>query len=248
MPTRTYKERIEEKAIEILKNSPEGVRYSNLIRQIKNSLPDANVNHIRGTIWNLDSTKPSEVYKAGRGLFRHVSFKEKQNTATSESQLHIVPVREIDFYASFADFLENDLGECTTAIPLGGKSFGDKWGTPDVIGIERATLGEIIQRQIIIVSAEIKTDTQGLITAFGQACAYGSFSHKTYIVIPNASDVEDKERLESLCLVFGIGLILFDSTNPQDPKFDIRVRATKHEPDMFYVNKYMRMVPEKLLK
>ena len=117
-----------------------------------------------------------------------------------------------------------------------------------MIGIERSTLGEIIQRQVVIVSAEIKIDTQGLITAFGQACAYNSFSHKTYIVVPNSSDIEDKERLESLCLIFGIGLILFDNTNSQDPQFDIRVRPIKHEPDMFYVNKYMRLVPEQLLR
>ena len=63
----------------------------------------------------------------------------------------------------------NDLGECTNAIALGGRVFEDKWGTPDVIGIERSPFGELIQRQIVIVSAEIKTDTQGLITAFGQA-------------------------------------------------------------------------------
>jgi hypothetical protein len=243
----TYKERIEAKAIEILRSNPNGVRYSNLVKQIKDSLPDANVNHIRGTIWNLDATRPTEVYKAGRGLFRHVSFKEAQNQV-EEVTPPIPQIRETDFYTSFAEFLKNDLGECTTAIALGGRIFGDKWGTPDVIGIERSTLGEIIQRQVVIVSAEIKTDTQGLITAFGQACAYNSFSHKTYIVIPNSSDIEDKERLESLCLIFGIGLILFDNTNPQDPQFDIRVRPIKHEPDMFYVNKYMRLVPEQLLK
>ena len=54
----TYKERIEAKAIEILRNNPDGVRYSKLINEIKASLPDANVNHIRGTIWNLDVTRP----------------------------------------------------------------------------------------------------------------------------------------------------------------------------------------------
>lgn len=37
-----------------------------------------------------------------------------------------------------------------------------------------------------IVSVEIKTDTNQLITAFGQACAYKLFSHKVYLVIPNA--------------------------------------------------------------
>ena len=244
----TYKQRIEAKAIEILSHSPHGVRYSKLINEIKASLPDANINHIRGTIWNLDITKPKDVYKAGRGLFRHTSFRETKITTQEEILLHPSQVKETDFYGPFADFLMNDLGECTKAIPLGGRILEDKWGTPDVIGIERSTLGEIIQRQVVIVSAEIKTDTQGLITAFGQACAYGAFSHKTYIAVPESSDAEDKEKLESLCLIFGIGLILFDSTNPQDPRFDIRVRPAKHEPDMFYVNKYMKLVPEQLFR
>ena len=245
----TYKERIESQALEILKNSPEGVRYSELKNRIKASLPDANINHIRGTIWNLDVTKPKDVYKAGRGLFRHVSFRESQVPPQEIVPIHpVTPKREADFYGPFADFLMNDLGECTTAIALGGKVFEDKWGTPDVIGIERFTFGEIVQRQTVIISAEIKIDTSGLITAFGQACAYGVFSHKTYIAVPESSDPEDKEKLDSLCQIFGIGLIFFDSTNPQDPRFNIRVRPAKHEPDMFYVNKYMKMVPESLFK
>jgi hypothetical protein len=37
--------------------------------------------------------------------------------------------------------------------------------------------------------------------------------------------------------IFGIGLILFDAKEPQSPSFDIRVRAAKHEPDMFSVNR-----------
>jgi len=47
-------------------------------------------------------------------------------------------------------------------------------------------------------------------------------------------------------LIFGIGLVLFDNQNPKEPKFDIRVRPLKHEPDMFYVNKYMRLVEREL--
>lgn len=243
----TYKERIEAKAIEILKKNPDGVRYSELKNKIQAELPDANINHIRGTIWNLDVTRPTDVYKAGRGLFRHVSFRESQVVPQESVRIHPAP-KELDFYSPFADFLMNDLGECTKAIPLGGKVFEDKWGTPDVIGIERSSLGEIIQRQVVIVSVEIKTDTNGLITAFGQACAYGVFSHKTYIAVPESSDAEDKEKLDSLCQIYGMGLIFFDNTNPQDPRFNIRVRSIKHEPDMFYVNKYMKMVPESLFK
>jgi hypothetical protein len=47
-------------------------------------------------------------------------------------------------------------------------------------------------------------------------------------------------RVESLCSRFGIGLILFDKNNPQNPNFEIRTRATKSEPDYFYVNEYLR--------
>ena len=40
----------------------------------------------------------------------------------------------------------------------------------------------------------------------------------------------------------GIGLVLFNNKDPQDPNFQIRVRPQKHDPDMFYVNKYMKYV------
>ncbi len=66
------------------------------------------------------------------------------------------------------------------------------------------------------------------------------------MVIPKNSSEEDKSRIESLCLIFGIGLILFDSTNTENPQFEIRVRPLKQEPDMFYVNKYMRMIETEL--
>jgi hypothetical protein len=37
-------------------------------------------------------------------------------------------------------------------------------------------------------------------------------------------------------------LVLFNKKDPQDPEFQIRVRPQKHDPDMFYVNKYMKHV------
>jgi len=240
MPTR--KEQIQSKAIEILRNDPQGVRYSQLLAMIKESFPDISSNTIRGTIWNLDVTVPNEVYKADRGLFRHISFREAQVIAPQTPPETI----EEDFYQPFADYLKNELEECTKAIPLGGNKFKDRWGTPDVIGIKKPKPSDIVKPEVVIVSAEIKTDSSGLITAFGQACAYKTFSHKVYMVIPKNSSEEDKARIESLCLIFGIGLILFDNTNVENPQFEIRVRPLKHEPDMFYVNKYMKMVETEL--
>jgi hypothetical protein len=65
-------------------------------------------------------------------------------------------------------------------------------------------------------------------------------------VIPKNSYQGDIPRLDSLCLIFGIGLVLFDKNNTKNPQFEIRVRPLKHEPDMFYVNKYMKLIEKEL--
>ena len=64
--------------------------------------------------------------------------------------------------------------------------------------------------------------------------------------MPSDSSEGDVARLDALCRIFGIGLILFDSESPEEPDFQIRVRAAKHEPDMFYINKNMKLVEEEL--
>jgi hypothetical protein len=46
---------------------------------------------------------------------------------------------------------------------------------------------------------------------------------------------------------FGIGLITFD-LNPPEPNFQIRTRASKSEPDYFYLNKYLKKLDEKTIK
>ena len=232
-------------AIKILKNEIQGVRYSDLVRRVKDLLPDMNINHIHGKVWDLDKKMPSEVYKPERGLFRHVSFKGKEVKNEDQKTPHKI-LKEEEFYGAFADYLVGELGECTKAIPLGGNNFKDKWGTPDVIGKNESGRSDIIKRETEIISAEIKIDDRELITAFGQACAYKSFSHKVYIVIPKSASEEDKSRIESLSLIFGIGLIFFNNTDRENPDFEIRVRPIKHEPDSFYLNKYLKLIEKEL--
>jgi hypothetical protein len=132
----TIGEQIVQKAREITEAEPHGVRYSVLARRIKEALPDANLNTIAGTIWNLDARFQNEIYKPARGIFRSLKFKETEPTA-------VAPV-------------------------------------------------------------------------------------------------------DALARIFGIGLILFDSTRPAQPDFEIRVRAARHEPDMFYVNKYLKLIEDEL--
>ena len=241
----TRRETITSKVIEILKANSNGVRYSDLVRKIHEEFPQIPVNTIHGTVWDLDTRRPQEVYKPARGLFRHASFRELQ-VGEEIPPPTVKGIEEQDFYRPFADWLVNELEECTKAIALGGTKFKDKWGTPDVIGIREPRKSDIIKPPTEIVSAEVKADTGNLITAFGQACSYKLFSHKSYIVVPSVSPDEDLARLDALCRIFGIGLILLDSGDPKTPKFEIRVRAAKNEPDMFYVNKYMKLVEDAL--
>ncbi len=207
----TKREKIITKAIEIIKSNPNGIRYSELIRKIQGEFPDIPENTISGTIWKLE-TQVAEVYKPARGLFRHTTFKELEiNEEKRETPPTVEKIKEEIFYQPFADWLVNELEECT-------------------------------KPPTEIVSAEIKIETGNLIRAFGQAASYKLFCHKSYIVIPRESPEEDIARLDASCRIFGIGLILYDISSPETPQFEIRVRGT--EPDMFYVNKYMKLVED----
>ena len=240
----TIGEQIVEKAFEILEASPEGVRYSDLKRRIIEADHSFNSNTVGGSTWNLDERYPDRVYKPSRGLFRLMKYRAPDS---DEIKKDLVPkqvkkYKEEDFYEPFADWLMNEIEECTKAIALGRNRFRDKWGTPDVIGKRESKRSDIIQAPVEIVSAEIKLDISQLVTAFGQACAYCLFSHKSYQVISNKAPDDEIARLDALCQVFGLGLVLFDSESPRDPQFTIRSRPRYQQPDLFYANRYMRLI------
>jgi hypothetical protein len=241
-------ERIKKKALELLEEYPRGLRYSDLHSKILAADPNLNSNTINGCIWNLDTTFKNEVEKPSRGVFRLLKYKP-QELETPELLLNLVTVskvKEEDFYIPFADWLKNEIEDVTHAIPLGGNKFKDKWGTPDVIGKREPMRSDIIKAPTEIVSAEIKIETLQLVTAFGQACAYKIFSHKVYLVVPRQSQSEEISRLDSLCQIFGIGLVTFDVESPATPDFRILMRPARHEPDLFYTNKYMARIEKDL--
>ena len=239
---------------EILSKAPQGLQYGDLAKQLINRFDGTDIGDwikpgsgkLNNAISKYISEPNSTVYKPAKGIYRHKQFQENAET-TQLPQSPSEKILESAFYQPFADYLVNRLEECTTAIPVGGAALGDKWGTPDVIGVRKPLFDDIIKSEIEIVSAEIKTSGYGLITAFGQACSYKLFSHKSYVVVPANAPLVDIDRLDSLCLIFGIGLILFDSDAPQAPNFQIKTRAAKHDPDMFYVNEKIRSIGDKLL-
>ena len=242
------KEEIQKLAIEMILQDPNGIHYSDLVRMIKEKLQGIPINTIHGSVWDIATIFPNQIYKPVRGLFRHTKYASE---IAFKSENLSVPKKEDakpeqSLYAPFADYLVNELEECTKAVELGGNRFKDKWGTPDVIGLKKPMPSDIIKSEIEIVSAEVKSDTNSLITAFGQACAYKTFSHKVYIVIPKEASDEDKSRVESLSLIFGIGLVFHSKDEDRNLIFEIRVRPQKYEPDSFYVNKYMKLVEAEL--
>ena len=226
---------IRNKAVELIKNSPKGLRYSELMTELAKYFPDTPENTIYGSAWDIHSTRSREVYKPTRGLFKYRFPDEEVISEVIEKPPPML--QEEEFYEPFANWLKNDLGECSEAVALGGSYLGKKWGTPDVIGIYKPSIKDIIKFQPEIISAEIKINPSEPIIAFGQAIAYRLFSSKVYLVEPSSMIPEDQDRIEALCILFGVGLILFN-LNPENPNFIIRVRAQRYNPDMFYVNEF----------
>lgn len=222
------------------KETPGGIRYGALVQRIAAENPETPKNTIHGSVWDLATRFPNEISKPSRGLFLPATSAGGSNFVTPS----VTPpskIREEDFYEPFADWLKNKLDEATIAFPLGGAGMQKKWGTPDVVGVYKALASHRIKFDLEIIAAEIKIDPQQPVVAFGQAAAYRLFSAKSYIVMPNSISEEDYSRLEALCMLFGIGLVLFE-TNPEEPDFQIRVRAQRFPPDMFYVNEFAERI------
>lgn len=229
-------QQIKDLAKKIIAKSPGGIRYGQLVRAISGEAPETPKNTINGSIWNLETQFPTIITKPSRGLFKLVGDEEIE-IAPPKPEAGKPRVVESDFYVSFSEWLKNDLDEVTDSVDLGGAAIRTKWGTPDVVGVYKPLASNLIKFPLEIVSAEIKTEPQAPVVAFGQAISYRLFSSKTYIVMPSSVTEEDSSRLEALCMLFGVGLVLFD-LNVEDPNFTIRVRAQRFSPDMFYVNEF----------
>jgi hypothetical protein len=234
---------IRELAREIILQNPGGIRFSELRKRISSSHPETPINTIDGSVWDLHLRFPQQIQKPIRGLF--VPAEQVKQTKPNDEAPPTKPStpEEKNFYPLFAEWLKNDLDEVTDAAPIGGAAMGKKWGTPDVVGVYKPLASNLIKFPLEIVSAEIKTDPTQPVIAFGQAIAYRLFSAKTYIVMPASMSLEDLSRLEALCMLFGVGLVLFENSI-KAPNFQIRVRAQRFNPDMFYVNEFAERLKE----
>jgi len=228
----TSRRRIAEVAIGLIQANPSGIRWMDMHRGVSKALPKEKNNTITGALRHFGHHLPKGVVRPGRGIYAMGNAVEVEPApAPSQSKIH-----EVHFYQPFADWLVDDLEEATRAKAIGGNGAGGKWGTPDVIGLYEARPSDPIKFTTEVVAVEIKINTQSLIEAFGQACAYKLFAHRVYIVVPRNSNPNDLKRLDALASVVGVGLVKFNAEDPQNPEFQVMVRAAKHEPDYFYTN------------
>ena len=104
--------------MEILKSEPKGIRWVELIKKVKAAFPEMQPNTIAGSLWNLDSIAPNEVYKPAKGVWRHVTFQEKilEKDITAE-KVQAIQLKESSLYDPFADWLKN---EASTPGKAGG--------------------------------------------------------------------------------------------------------------------------------
>jgi hypothetical protein len=239
---------IQARAYELLEASPGGLRWSELLKQVHQGDPETPQNSIQGALHALLSGTGSGISKVARGTYQLSKYSDQAGelivfpSATPSASVVSVPP-EAEFYESFAGWLVDTAEEANEAQAIGGNMLKGKWGTPDVIGVLKARADDILKFPTQIVSAEIKTNTQETVTAFGQCIAYRLFSHKSYIVVPNTITQDDLARLKALCSLHGVGLVTF-TADPKVPDYTIIVPAQYAEPDMFYANQMARRLRE----
>jgi hypothetical protein len=69
--------RINAKAFELLEKHPEGLRWSELLSEIKASDHSFHPKTVNGCVWKLVEKFPDKVYKPSKGLFRLLKYKSK---------------------------------------------------------------------------------------------------------------------------------------------------------------------------
>lgn len=240
--TKLTTKQIIETARRLLAERTDGMRYTELIKAISDAAPGTPRNTITACLQWWAREKTQEVSRPTKGLF------VLRDSAGGDVSGALVPVAvsppappkvsEADLYQPFAEWLVEQ-EEATDARALGGSSLQAKWGTPDVIGVTKPQPSDPVKFAHEIVAAEIKSEALSAIVAFGQACAYRLFAHRVYIVMPVTIPLADRDRLQALCSLYGIGFVLWEK-DQGGTRFVVQERARSRQPDMFYANEFAR--------
>lgn len=86
MKTETITGRINAKALELLEQHPEGLRFTVLRSLIGESDHSFHPKTVNGSVWKLVERFPDKVYKPSRGLFRLLKYRTDEE---KESLPHV---------------------------------------------------------------------------------------------------------------------------------------------------------------
>lgn len=78
MPSTKVTHRINEKALELLEQYPEGLRWSELRSKIEVSDPSSHPKTVNGCIWKLLQKYPDKIYKPSEGVLRLLKYKSDE--------------------------------------------------------------------------------------------------------------------------------------------------------------------------
>ena len=70
--------RINAKALDLLEQHPEGLRWSELLSKIKASDHNFHPKTVNGCVWKLVQRFPDKVYKPSKGLSRLLKYKSAE--------------------------------------------------------------------------------------------------------------------------------------------------------------------------
>lgn len=62
---------------ELLESNPDGIRWVDILRSIKEKVPTIQPKTANGLVWRLLEKYPDKVYKPEKGLFRLLKYKNK---------------------------------------------------------------------------------------------------------------------------------------------------------------------------
>jgi len=109
-------------------------------------------------------------------------------------------------------------------------------------GVGKTHLAVALGREAIVRGySTLFVPATALVTSLARAHAEGRLED-----IPRQTPAEEMARIDALCSMFGIGLVTFDPRSLAAPDFKLVVRPLRHEPDLFYTNRYIRHVEKEL--
>ena len=228
-----------------MSGKPDGVPVAELIQSVKDDWPGEFeggmfVNRIRAALHHMHLNQTVEMVSPG--VWRCVSESEPPKAAQEEESTESVPAGEAALYPMVQDQL-HFWGECTRAEVLGGKLGVGKFGTPDVIGIispNRTAKEYGFHHEILAVEVKDSITSDALFTGYGQASAYLSFAHKSFLVVPWCEG-DSIQRVTWLCREKGIGLAFIISENNEE-WLEIQFSPRSHKPDPDQLQEFVQRI------